>query len=145
MEKNSNLNPQVCSVQYAPVSDIISVSIIRKLCKVIFCFGKTWSDFYITPGSSTFEFPQDQISGNTIFKQKVTMLFPGLDISNLSDLFNSTETLFIVKVTMNSGDEYIIGCKENPAQYLEDFGTSKSGRSIIFWCNSPDKPFAYQQ
>ena len=144
MKKNINLNPTVCHIQYAPISDCQNVLISKKVCKVIFSLGKGWIDFYATPGKIDFEFPQDATSGNTIYKQKVSIFFPGLDISNINDLFNSDAKLYIVKLTMNSGDEYIMGCMENPSQYLESFNASKSGRTITFWCDAPDRPFPYQ-
>ena len=145
MRKNLNLNPKVCHIQYAPVSDIEKVNIVLGYCKVIFRPGKVWLDFYTTPGSIDFEFPQDIAGGNTIYKQKLTAFFPGLDSSNVKDLFNSDATLYIVKLTMNSGVQFIMGDKENPSQYGDQFGTGKGGRSINLWCNSADPPFPYQE
>jgi hypothetical protein len=144
MNKNLNLNPAVCHIQYAPISDVKTVLISQKKCKVIFNQGKDWIDFYATPGKIGFEFPQDNIEGNNIFKTKVSISFPGLDEKNVSDLFNADALLYIVKVSMNSGEEYVVGSKENPAQYLESFSTGNSGRSINFWCDAVERPYPYQ-
>jgi hypothetical protein len=144
MNKNLNLNPKVCGIEYSPVSDVEAVKIVNGVCSVIFKPGKGWLDFYSTPGSIEFEFPQDNIAGNTVYKQKVSLFFPGLDDANVKDLFNTDASLYVIKVALNSMDEYIVGGCDNPAQYSESFGTTKGGRSIFFWCDAPNRPFPYK-
>ena len=143
MNKNLSLNSTVCAVQYCPVSDIIKNSIVLNVFKIDFASGKDWQDLYGTPGSMEFEFIQDLVGGNVVYKQKVSLFFPGMDSTNLSDFKNKPDTLYIVKVTLNNGDEYILGSKENPAQYMETWNTTKKGKNISFWCDSADMPFLY--
>lgn len=142
MNRNSHLNPKVCHIQYVPVSYIINMVVQLNVLSITFAPGKTWLDFYSTPGSVDFEFPTEKKDGNVIFRQKASLFFPGLDIANINNLFNAGYQFYIVKVTMNSGDKYIIGSLQNPAQYIEDFATDKGGRSISFWCDAFDPPFS---
>ena len=141
MNKNLFLNPKVCKIQYVNSSDVVSYKIYKNTISVQFAQGKTWLDFYSTPGSASFEFPLDNLDGNDYFKQKVSMFFPGLDSSHIIASENASSLKYLIKISMNSGEDFIMGTGENPAQYIESFNSDKGGYDISFWCNSQNRPY----
>jgi hypothetical protein len=143
LQKNKYLAPTICKIKYTPL-DFIEL-IMRgtsDFARIVqFITGKTWLDLYHTPGKTIFEQPLDIVSAGSLYNQKLQMFFPGLDISNLSDLFNMDYTEFILKLIFSSGDTYIIGTKENPIRFTDNWSTSNSGSIFTFSRKSIDKAY----
>lgn len=146
LTKNIHLAPRVCSIQYIPCAMVASLTrgSSNFARKVNFMPGKTWLDLYHTPGSATFDQPSEKTPSGTIYNQKLEIFFPGLDTANLADLFNMDYTEFILKIKWSTGDSYLIGSKEIPVIFSENWSSSKGGSIFTFFRKSIEKAHKYE-
>lgn len=144
--KNSNLLAKVCAIQYIPCSDVVSVKRgSSNFSRVInFLSGKTWLNLYSTPASIKFTQKSETTGAGTFYDQKVELNYPGLDVANLEDLFNTDYTEFILKLIYTNGDEYLVGDKERPARFTDKFSTENSASAFVFSCKNYQKACKYE-
>ena len=104
-EKNLNLNPIICKVEYSFVSDIISINIGSPATyrHVQFIPHKLWNEIYKTPGRVSYEELPSKSNAGTLFEQKLELFYPGDDEKDISEFDNYEEQRFIVKLTYSNG------------------------------------------
>lgn len=148
LEKNSNLSPQICNVQYSFKENIESIDQgSTKFHKTVtFVDGESWEDIYGSPASIKFSEPAKDNPVGIYYEQQLILNYPGDDIDNLSSLYNLEDLGMIVKFTYDNGMSKIIGDKQNPAIMRCDFSTdgAKTGTSIKFTRKSPDRAFIFE-
>jgi len=146
MEKNKNLNPQVCKIQYTEIENVAAIirGSSRSRRKVTFLPGKTWKEIYGTPGKIVYEEKPSPGGSGVLYEQRADMFYPGRDKSNLTDFYDFEETIFLYKVTYTNRDEYLIGNLNEPASVVLDFSTVKGGGAISFICNSTEKAYIFE-
>ncbi len=130
--KNKSFNLQVCKIEFAEISDIESLNCNTHLMVIVWKQGKSWHQFYFTPGKCTFSSDQVNDAAGPYFNNKVTIQFPGEDLSTISDIDNFENKRFILKITLNSGDFKIIGDFDSPCTCQNNLSTEKAGRVFEF-------------
>lgn len=145
IQKNENLVPLICSVQYQfleNVSSLVEGSDIYHR-TVTFSAGQDWFDLYHAPSGISFEEPSVQNEGGVLYNQKLSLFFPGDDPSNIESFYNFSARKMIVKFTYNNNQSKLIGSRKNPASGSCDLSldNASSGWQIIFSCRSIDRAF----
>lgn len=145
-EKNSNLTPIICKVEYAFLSDVIGINIGSPATyrQVQFIPHKSWNEIYNTPGRVSYEEPSVKSSAGTLFEQKLELFYPGDDVKDLSEFDNYEEQRFIVKFTYSNGVSKLLGGKTSPCRFEKNLSTSESGSTITFYKNSVSRAFVLE-
>lgn len=138
MNKSNSLSPVICKLSYVfnenadlCVHPDASINTI----KVVLRSGMAWVPIYFTPGTAKFSQQLDPSDGLRIYKQGLNFDFPGLIESyKLAEDFRNK--LFIIKMDYNDGNSYIMGCKNNPAQFVNNYDDQNGGSIFIFSCNA---------
>jgi hypothetical protein len=136
--KNQHLAQDICSVHFVPVSDVefILPGTTKMARTIMFKTGKDWIKIYGTPAKTEYEEPTKETPAGTQYKQKLTLIYPGIDSTNNDTFDGKNRDLFCVKMTYTSGHSFIMGTKDNPAVFSKDYTMNKNGSIITFECTS---------
>jgi hypothetical protein len=138
--RNSNLLPLICSIDWAPVDHVDSISqgADRFHKSVSFVQGKNWDRVYHTPGSIEFTEKEKDHDGGTLIEQSCKFAFPGEDESNPADFDSMIGVPAIVRIGFSSGLFKIMGDKENPAKLsrILQHGVKSSGSQLEISCTA---------
>lgn len=146
MNKNSNLVPRICSVQYADIRNITSIDegSTSQHRTVTFKGINDWIDMYGSLRSIKYEEPIKDTPAGIQYLKKLELLFPGLDEANNDDFADFSNYRYVVKFTYTSGIVKIFGSLENPVIAYANYSDDKNGYVILFSQNDRYKAFLYE-
>lgn len=144
--KNTFLGLTVCEVFYAFIEDVVSVNrtATAKTLSVTFVPAKSWVRIYSTPGSIDYEEPVENTAAGKLWKQQLSLFYPGINPSNLSEFDNMDNRRFVVKFVLSNGISYIIGNTMNPVKFDKNLSVSSGGSNIVFYKNSTEPALLLQ-
>jgi hypothetical protein len=138
MNKSKSLVPVICGISYVYAEDAdlcIHPDASINSIKVVLKTGKVWIPLYFTPGTAKFSQSLDTTDGLRIYSQRLELDFPGLIESyKLAEDFRNK--LFLIKMDYNDGNSYILGCLNNPAQFINNYDDQNGGSIFIFSCDA---------
>ena len=142
-EKNSNLIPTICSIQFANVNDVSSITVGTTFFNRVVTFkqGKTWTSIYNTPGKNQYVATPKKTNAGTYFEHRLSSFFPGDDAVNLSDFDNFENKRFVIRMNYTNGESRIFGDLINGAEISQNFETEKGGNTLSYYCDSVNKAF----
>lgn len=143
IDKNTHLVPKICSIYFENIKGVNTISdgTDKYHKSVSFKTGFAWNKIYFTPGTAQFEEPEANTAAGTAFNQKLSLSFPGDDITNYAAFDNSHAKRYIVKMIFDNGTSKIFGDIFNPVLMKKDDSTSKGGSAITFYRSGTDKAY----
>lgn len=138
VDKNDNLNPQVCKIEIVPIGDVSAINFgaDRTYRVVTLKSQKSWLEIYFTPGKATYEEEFIEDAAGSAWNQKLEFLYPGEDSDTLNALFNYPSNKWCVKLTFNSALVKLIGDLDNPCLLKKSFSTEKGGHVLSIFRKS---------
>ncbi len=131
-KKNEVLLPY--KVQYLLISDVESINVYNfNFANIILLAGRTWRDFYTTPGSIDFSEKGNKTADGYAYATELKQFFPGIDQASVMAIQKLEHQKLIIRVYFANGLNRIIGTVESPARISTDTdsGSKKSGITII--------------
>jgi len=135
LDKNSNLTPIPCKVQYQFAKNINSISRGSSKFHRVVSFNNdlTWLDFYHSPASLSFSEPFSKVKAGNLYQPKLGLKYPGEDDDTLSEIENLTGQGLIIKITWGNGKEKIIGDLNNPVKIHNDYDSDSSATAYTIY------------
>lgn len=141
LAKNKKANPLICSVEYSIPADIESMNNVElNQVKIVFKPNKDFSKLYGSPSSHNFQQPPDTSTAGLLYKQKLTLYYPGIEIDSEKQLEYLERVKAVFKITYQNNIVQILGSKENPARLISSLASNEAtGNAITITCDSDEK------
>jgi len=139
--KNSKSNPLICKIEYAFPDDILTMENVElNQVDITMKGSKVFNELYGTPSSHTFSEPSDVSAAGLLFKQKLSVYYPGIEVLSHSQLVLLERTPAIYKITYQHGLVQVIGSMDVPARLFFSLSASDStGINISIACDSDER------
>jgi hypothetical protein len=139
--KNRDSSPLICKVEYAFVADILLLETVRLASvKINMQSGKAFSPIYGTPSTFNFSEPVDSSASGLLYKQKLTLYYPGLNPDVQPDLIIIERKPVVAKITFTNNQVLVIGSVDNPARIFNSLSSSDAtGYAITISCDSDER------
>lgn len=141
LTKNKKVNPLICSVEYAIPDDIESMNNVElNQVKIVLKQDKAFSKIYGSPSSFNFQQPPDTSASGLLYKQKLTLYYPGIETESEKQLEYLERVKAVYKITYQNNIVQILGSKENPARLVSSLASNEAtGNAITITCDSDEK------
>jgi len=123
MNKNQNLIPAICKIEYQEKRNIDSITKNEDRFKrsVTMVAGFDWLEIYFSPGTAKFEEKTKRGKAGLLFNQKLTFKFPGEDDDETEGINDLINIPVILKLTYNNDKAKILGSLDNPVKIDQDY------------------------
>jgi len=136
--KNENLAQEICTINYALVSEILSVNVgttpyRRSVTFLTFPSGNAWKTIYFTPGTALFSEKEKIAAAGNYFAQELVCFYPGEDEDNIEDFDAILNVPIIMYYIYNNGQIKLFGDLDNPVKLIKNLDVGKkTGRQLSF-------------
>ncbi|MFZ4546819.1 MAG: hypothetical protein ACOYN4_05270 [Bacteroidales bacterium] len=139
--KNITSNPLICKVEYAFPEDILSMQNVElNQVRITMQTAKVFNNIYGTPSSYNFTEPSDVSTSGLLFKQKLTLYYPGLETATQKLLQVLERRKAVFKITYQHGIVQVIGSLDVPAKFFNSFvAGDATGCSITISCENDER------
>lgn len=128
--KSANL-PLPVKIQYIFPDDIQSFTRYQGIyVLMVLKSGKTFSDFYSTPGSIEFSEKPGKRASGTFFDTKLSFSFPGIDAETEQKFLRLNRNKVVLKVQFSDNSVRLIGDPENPVLLLTEVNINNQKSSV---------------
>lgn len=141
LSKNTISNPLICKVEFAFLADIASIEYLElHQVRITMQSGKVFAPVYGTPSSYSFAEPVEDTSAGLMYKQKLSLYYPGLNDAEQANLINLERMQAVYLVYYQHGLIQVLGDLNNPARCFTNFGSSEAtGFGITIVCNNDER------
>lgn len=139
--KNKKTSPLICSVEYAFPADIESMENVElNQVRIVMKSNKEFQKLYGTPSSHNFSQPTENSSAGLLYKQKLSLYNPGVEITSEKTIEQLERIKAIFKITFQNNLIQILGSKENPAKLIGSFSSAEAtGNVVTITCESDER------
>lgn len=145
MNKNQNLVPVICRIEYQQVRNIVSIDKNEDNFKrsVILGTSLDWIEIYFSPGTAKFEEKTKRGNAGVLYNQKLTFKFPGEDDDTAADINDLINIPLILKLTFNNSKSKIVGDLNNPVKFDQDYASDDKSTESGFVIEHESSHAAY--
>lgn len=143
LTKNKNLAPVITKVFYAYAYNIgaITVGSDDNHKQVIFKPGNDWVEIYKVPKNVNFEESPKRSDAGILYDQKLSLMYPGDDETNITDIDALESKPLVVKFEYDNKKSRFFGDTDNTVKASAPYSADRGGSSIIFECSSRNRAF----
>lgn len=134
MNKNQNLIPVICKIEYQQSRNIDSITKNEDRFKrsVTMVAGFNWVEIYFSPGTAKFEEKTKRGKAGPLYNQKLTFKFPGEDDDKTEGINDLINIPVIFKLTYNNSNSKILGSLDNPVKIDHDYSSDNKATQYDF-------------
>lgn len=131
--KNSILAQTICKIEIVKQVDILSILTLLGVSTVTLKTGKSWQNFYFTPATAQLTDDSDIVE---VKKYVLTFFYPGINTDNDFTFESDTRSKWLIKITCNDNQIYLIGNKTIGATFTDKFSSAEPGQNIKMLCET---------
>jgi hypothetical protein len=143
LNKNKNLAPVITRVFFAYAYNIGAINVgnddNHKV--VIFKPGKDWVEIYKVPKNVNFDELPKKTDAGILYDQKLSLIFPGDDESNITDLGDLEIIPLVIKFEYDNKKSRFFGDANNSVKASAPYSADRGGYSIVFECTSRNRAY----
>ena len=139
--KNKKSSPLICNVEYAFPEDIQAMeNVANSQVRITMKAGREFTSIYGTPALHVFIEPAEFSTGGLLFKQKLNLYYPGIEIDSQNQLLQLERKKAIYKITYQHGLIQVVGSLDVPARLLNTLSSGDAtGNLITISCESDER------
>lgn len=145
MNKNQNLIPVICRIEYQQSRNIDSINKNEDQFKrsVTMVTGFDWIDIYFSPGTAKFEEKTKRGKAGLLSNQKLIFKFPGEDDDKSENIDELINIPVILKLTYNNSKSKLLGDLNNPVKFDQDYSSDNKGTQSDFMIEHESSHISY--
>lgn len=142
--KNSKLVNIICNVEFVPIGWVSEIRYFKNQFEKQVSTNGGFYNMYGTPGLMVFSQDQERTKSGSLYRQTLSLFYPGLEVGTSPNLFDMDQTRHLVRFTDNHGQKFIMGSLDQAAMLTWNYDISRGNFQINFTL-SDSVPIGYDK
>ncbi|MCH8490216.1 MAG: hypothetical protein LAT81_09860 [Oceanicaulis sp.] len=131
-EKNQKLINLICEVEFIPLSRVSGVNFFGNPFEKQVNTTGGFSKIYGTPVAMIFTQRQSLTKSGSQYEQRITLLYPGLEVTTSPNLYTLDQARHLVKFKDHHGQIFIMGSLDQGCRMRWNYDIQRANFSITF-------------